>query len=462
MDSRIESDSLGEISIETTSLWGAGTERARLIFGEKQPPMPTEIIEAVVRIKRAAARVNSELGLLSAESAKTIVAACDEILAGQLPGQFPLTWLQSGSGTNTNMNINEVIANRASEIAGGKRGDKSPVHPNDHVNSGQSSNDVMPTALHLACLSGLTDMLLPALDDMGVTLQKKSEEFALIIKTGRTHLMDAAPISLGQTFGGWATRIARARADLEQAAEGLRQLPLGGTAVGTGLNAPPGFAAKVAELLSGETGRKLSEASDHFEAQGASDRLVRFSGALRATAVAVSGIADNLRLLGSGPTAGLSELQLPTLMPGSSIMPGKVNPVACEVAVMAAARVIGNDSAVTLGGLAATFELNTMMPLLAVSLIESLNILSHACRVLNDHCLKDLKANEPRIALVVDRNPMLVTALVPEIGYDKAAEIAKIAMAQNRTILEVAREQTDLGDRLPALLDPASMISIEK
>lgn len=458
MNSRIESDSLGEIAIEGDRLWGAGTERARLIFGENQAPMPVEIIESVIRIKRAAASVNAKLGRLPTELAEAIIAACDEALGGRLAGQFPLSWLQSGSGTNSNMNVNEVIANRASEIAGGERGQKKPVHPNDHVNSGQSSNDLMPAALHLACLIGVAERLTPVLNDMRATLRRKSDEFARIVKTGRTHLMDAAPVGMGQVFGGWASRTSLAAQEIEHAAQGLLQLPLGGTAVGTGLNAPEGFAAGVAATLADETGLKLVEADDHFEAQAASDRLVRFSAALRSAAVTVSGIADNLRLLASGPTAGLAELKLPELMPGSSIMPGKVNPVACEVAVMASARVIGNDAAVTLGGLAATFELNTMMPLLAVSLLESISVLSRACQVLNDHCLVGLTVNELRIADTVGRNPMLVTALVPVIGYDRAAEIAKTAMAEGRTILEVAREKTDLGDRLPALLDPQAMI----
>jgi len=437
---------------------GAETQKAVQIFAVSGEKMPAAIIRSAARIKGHAALVNAELKLLSKRKAAAIARAAREVEAGRLADQFPLDLYQSGSGTNSHGNLNEVIANRAAELLAGRIGDRRLVHPNDHVNRGQSSNDVMPTALHLAAARAIARELIPALTRLTHELERKAKEFNRIVKTGRTHLMDAAPIRLGQEFSGWAARVRLASADLERTVEDLYALPLGGTAVGTGLNAHPKFAGKVIARLRKDYGLPLREAENHFEAQAASDRLVRVSGSLRDLAVTLAGIAENIRYLGSGPTAGLGELMLPELMAGSTIMPGKVNPVVPEAVLMACTKVIGNDAAVAVAGLNARFQLSTMMPLIAQSLLESITLLTNAARLFAEKCVRSIKANAQRCARLAAQNPMLATALTPRIGYDKAAEIAKRAVKEGRPVKEVAAEMTDLSPaQLDRLLDPGKM-----
>ncbi len=412
------------------TLWGGETEKAVVNFPVSGEPIPTPVARWLGRIKAAAARVNGDLELLDRDLADRIAAAGDRIAAGEFDDQFPIDVFQTGSGTSSNMNANEVIATLAGE----------GVHPNDHVNMGQSSNDVFPSAVHLAALSEIVNDLLPALETLAASLERKASEFDDVVKSGRTHLMDAVPVTLGQEFAGYAAQIRQGRARVEDALPRLGQIPLGGTATGTGLNTHPEFAARVREYLARDTGLPISAPVDHFEAQAARDGLVEASGALKVVAVSLTKIANDLRLMGSGPRAGLAEIFLPELQKGSSIMPGKVNPVIPEVVTQVAAQVIGNDTAITVGGMGGHFELNVYIPLMARNLLDSIELLSSASRLLAEKCVDGIEANRERTTQYAESTLSAATALNPFIGYDKATEIVKEATASGRPLREVARE----------------------
>ncbi|HEY3247315.1 MAG TPA: class II fumarate hydratase [bacterium] len=452
----MERDSLGELEVPDDAYYGVQTARALKNFPISGLRFPRPFIRALGLIKQAAAEVNLELGLLGKREAGAIVRAAGEVAAGALDGEFVLDIYQTGSGTSTNMNANEVIANRAAELLGHPRGGKH-VHPNDHVNLCQSSNDVIPTAIHLAALLELRDRLLPAMETLQRALADKAAEFTPIVKTGRTHLMDATPIRLGQEFEGYAGQVERAMRRLQPAADDLRDVPLGGTAVGTGTNAHPEFAARVCARLGALTGIDLRETSNHFQGQASLDALVFASGALRAYATGLMKIANDIRWMGSGPRAGLAELQLPAVQPGSSIMPGKVNPVIAESVMQVCVQVQGNDLAVALGNQWGNFELNTMMPVIAHNLLRSIELLAAVSANFAEQCIAGLRAT-PRGPELVERGLMLATALAPVVGYDKAAEVAKLAAASGRTVREVAREQLGLSDsQLNGILDAEAM-----
>lgn len=454
---RIERDSMGEMEVPEDALWGASTQRAVLNFPISGLRFPRRFIQALGLIKRAAAETNKELGLLDPKIADAIAQAAQEVADGRWDDHFPVDIFQTGSGTSTNMNANEVIANRAIEILGGERGSRL-VHPNDHVNLGQSSNDVIPTAIHLSALLAIKEELAPALEGLERALRAKAEEFWPIIKTGRTHLMDATPIRLGQEFLGYAGQVERGLRRLRHAEAELSELALGGTAVGTGVNTHPEFARRAIAKLSAWTGLNLRETDNHFQAQSAMDGAVEASGVLRTIAVSLLKIANDIRWMGSGPRAGLAELLLPEVQPGSSIMPGKVNPVIPESLIQVCAHVIGNDTAVMLGGQWGFFELNTMMPLIGYNLLQSITLLANATRNFTEKCVVGLKATE-RGPELVEKGLMLATALAPVIGYDAAAAIAKEAARTGRTIREVARERTNLSEEeLDRILDPARMV----
>jgi fumarate hydratase, class II len=434
--------------VETrTELWGGETRKALENFTVSGEPIPTSVARWLGRIKAAAARVNAELGLLDADKAERIAAAADRVAAGELDDQFPLDVFQTGSGTSSNTNANEVIATLAGE----------DVHPNDDVNMGQSSNDVFPSAVHLAALDQLTHDLLPALEQLGNSLGLKSQEFDDIVKSGRTHLMDAVPMTLGQEFSGYAAQVRQGADRVRASLERLGQIPLGGTAVGTGLNTHPEFAERVRRLLHEETGLRISPPADPFEAQAARDSLVEASGALKTVAVSLTKIANDLRLLGSGPRAGLSEIFLPELQKGSSIMPGKVNPVIPEVVTQVAAQVIGNDQAITVGGMQGHFELNVFVPLLARNLIGSISLLAAASRLLAEKCVDGIEANRERAERYAELTLSAATALNPYIGYDRATEIVKEAAASGRPLREVAREAGVDEETLDKALDYRAM-----
>jgi fumarate hydratase class II len=418
---------------ETTSerrLWGGETDKAIANFPVSGEPIPAAVARWLGRIKAAAARANADLGLLDEELAGRVAAAADRFAAGEFDDQVPVDVFQTGSGTSSNMNANEVIA----ALAG------PDVHPNDHVNMGQSSNDVFPSAVHLAALGELTHDLLPALERLAASLERKAFEFDDVVKSGRTHLMDAVPVTLGQEFAGYAAQVRQGIARLDDALARLGQIPLGGTATGTGLNTHPEFAARVRDLLSRDTGLPISAPVDHFEAQAARDGLVEASGALKVVAVSLTKIANDLRLMGSGPRAGLSELFLPELQKGSSIMPGKVNPVIPEVVTQVAAQVIGNDAAITVGGLQGHFELNVFVPLMARNLLQSIGLLASASRLLAEKCVDGIEANRESCERYAELTLSAATALNPHIGYDKASEIVKAAAESGRSLREVARE----------------------
>ena len=415
---------------ETHALWGAETEKAIANFPVSGEPIPTPVARWLGRIKAAAARANADLELLDRELADRIAAAGDRIAAGEFDDQFPIDVFQTGSGTSSNMNANEVMATLAGE----------GVHPNDHVNMGQSSNDVFPSAVHLAALGELANDLVPALETLAAALERKAVEFDDVVKSGRTHLMDAVPVTLGQEFGGYGAQVRQGIARVEDAMPRLGQIPLGGTATGTGLNTHPEFAARVRDYLSAESRLTISAPSDHFEAQAARDGLVEASGALKVVAVSLTKIANDLRLMGSGPRAGLSEIFLPELQKGSSIMPGKVNPVIPEVVTQVAAQVIGNDTAITVGGMGGHFELNVYIPLMARNLLESIELLSSASRLLAEKCVDGIEANRERNEQYAESTLAAATALNPFIGYDKGAEIVKEATASGRPLRDVARE----------------------
>jgi fumarate hydratase class II len=443
-DYRIEKDSLGEMKVPTSALWGAQTQRAVENFPISNLRFPRAFIAALARIKKAAAETNRELDLLSGDVAKDVIAAADEVIAGKHDDHFVLDIFQTGSGTSSNMNANEVIANRAIQIRGGTIGTKG-VHPNDHVNLGQSSNDVIPAAMQLAACVRINDELLPALGVLEHALDRKAREFDDIVKSGRTHLMDATPVRLGQEFSGYASQIALGRRRLEDAVNDLAELPLGGTAVGTGVNTHEDFARLTIARLSQATGVPFREAANHFERQSTRDTIVYAHGALNTIAVSLTKIANDLRLMGSGPRAGIAEITLPTIQPGSSIMPGKVNPVIPEAVTMVAAQVMGNHTTVTVAGMGSYFELNVMMPVMAHALLQSIELLAAAARVFAEKCIDGITANEERCTELLEGNPSLATALAPRIGYDLAATIAKEAFKRRLPAREVAYELAGLS-----------------
>jgi fumarate hydratase class II len=433
---RTARDTMGEMTIPAGALWGASTQRAVENFPVSGQPIPHEVIAAHAMLKWAAATANEETGVVAPDVAAAIRAAADEVIDGRHPDQFPVDVFQTGSGTSTNMNLNEVIANLA-KLRLGEDLTSARVHPNDHVNASQSSNDTFPTSVHLAVAITAADVLLPALRRLAAALRRKSDEFADVVKSGRTHLMDATPVTLGQEFGGYARQIELGIERVERALTSVHELALGGTAVGTGLNCPPGFVDRVIALLRERTGLPLVEALDHFEAQGARDALVDVSGALRTVAVSLIKISNDVRWMASGPRTGLYELQLPEIQPGSSIMPGKVNPVIPESVRQVAAQVIGNDAATAIGGLSGELELNVMIPLMARNVLESERLLAAVSDVFVTRCLDGTVATDegPRL---VERSLMQVTALVPEIGYERAAALAKTAHKQGLTLREAA------------------------
>jgi len=450
-DFRIEQDTMGEVRVPATALWRAQTQRAVDNFPISGTRLEPRHIAALGQVKAAAAQANAELGVLDAEVAAAIRSAALEVAQGRHDGEFPIDVFQTGSGTSSNMNANEVIATLAGRALG------QPVHPNDHVNASQSSNDVFPTSIHVAATAAVTEDLVPALEHLAESLERKAEQFAEVVKSGRTHLMDATPVTLGQEFGGYAAQIRSGVARVQSSLPRVSQVPLGGTAVGTGINTPPGFPQRVIELLADATGLPLTEAPDHFEAQGARDGLVELSGQLRTVAVSLTKICNDLRWMGSGPTAGLGEISLPDLQPGSSIMPGKVNPVLPEATLMVCAQVIGNDSAVAVAGASGNFELNVMMPVMARCLLESVRLLSNASRLLADRCVDGITANVERCRAYAESSPSIVTPLNRLIGYEAATKIAKQAVAKGKTIREVVLElgYVDRGELTEEQLDQA-------
>jgi fumarate hydratase class II len=454
---RIERDSMGPVEVPVDAYYGGQTMRAVQNFPISSLRFPRAFIKALGQIKLAAAQVNVELGLLDPRLGTAIVQAAQEVVDGRHDSQFVVDIFQTGSGTSTNMNANEVIANRAIEILGGERGSKKPVHPNDHVNKGQSSNDVIPTTIHLAALVTMQYELVPALEKLEAALRQKAHEFMGVVKTGRTHLQDATPIRLGQEFEGYADQIKRGRARVRHAQEEMSEVALGGTAVGTGVNTHPEFARRVCAKLSAMCGVDVHETDGHFQAQSTLDNCVEASGALNTLAVSLMKIANDIRWLGSGPRAGIGEIALPEVQPGSSIMPGKVNPVIPESVCMVCAQVMGNDVTITIGGQSGNFEINVMMPVVAYNLLQSIALLAAAADNFVEQCIVGLKATE-RGPQMVERGLAICTALAPHIGYDAAAEIAKEAARSGRTIREVARERTSLSEEeLTRILDPLAM-----
>jgi fumarate hydratase, class II len=454
---RVERDSMGEVEVPRNALFGAQTRRALDNFPISGIRFPRRFIEALGAIKLEAANVNHDLGGLDENLRDAIVSAAEEVVEGRLDNQFVLDIFQTGSGTSTNMNANEVISNRAVQILGGQIGSKDPVHPNDHVNRGQSSNDVIPTAIHLAALISIERDLLPALHKLRDALGDKAVEFDDVVKTGRTHLQDATPIRLGQEFFGYAGQIDRDIHRVEKACEDLAEVALGGTAVGTGVNTHPEFASRVCEKLSARFGVEVRETENHFQAQSAMDAAVFASGALKTVAVSLLKIANDVRFLGAGPRANLAEIALPEVQPGSSIMPGKVNPVIAESAAMVSAQVVGNDATVALAGASGNFELNVMLPVIAHNLLQSVELLASTAHNFTDQLVVGLQATDRGPALV-EQGLMLATALAPEIGYDEAANVSKEAYKTGKTIREVARERTELSEgQLDDLLDARKM-----
>jgi fumarate hydratase class II len=449
---RIERDSMGELQVAEDALWGAQTQRAVDNFHISGIPMPSQFIAALGLVKWAAAGANAELGLLTSDRAIAIQKSALAVADGEHDAQFPIDVFQTGSGTSSNMNANEVIAHLASTRLG------TAVHPNDDVNMCQSSNDVVPTCIHVSAAIAINDSLLPALAHLQKVLEQKAEETQSVVKTGRTHLMDAMPVRMGQELAGWTAQIDANGARLRESMQRLTAIAQGGTAVGTGINAHPKFGAKVARLLGERTGIPFRQAESLFAALGSQDVAVEVSGHLKTLAVSLTKIVNDLRWMNSGPLAGIGEIELPALQPGSSIMPGKVNPVIPEAVAMVCAQVIGNDTAITVAGQSGNFELNVMLPLVAHNLLQSIGLLANASASLADQCIGDFRVNEANIRRALDRNPILVTALNPVIGYEKGAAVAKKAYAEGRAVKEVAREMTDLSDEeLDRLLDPAAL-----
>jgi fumarate hydratase class II len=448
---RIEHDTMGEVQVPVEALWRAQTQRAVQNFPISGTTLESAHIRALALIKAAAAKANAELGVLPKETAEAVYAAAHEVADGKYDDHFPVDVFQTGSGTSSNMNMNEVLASLAS------RSSDVDVHPNDHVNASQSSNDTFPTSIHVAATEATVNELLPAMEHLAVTLEGKSAELADVVKAGRTHLMDATPVTLGQEFGGYAAQVRHGMERVQATLPRVSELPLGGTAVGTGINTPEGFSGRVIEILSEETGLSLTEARDHFEAQGARDGLVELSGQLRTVAVSLTKICNDLRWMGSGPRTGLAEVALPDLQPGSSIMPGKVNPVIPEAVLMVCAQVIGNDATVGFAGSAGNFELNVMMPVMARNLLESIRLLANASRVLADRCVDGLRADVDRCREYAESSPSIVTPLNRYIGYENAAKVAKTALAERKTIRDVVIEQgyVERGDLTEQQLDDA-------
>ena len=448
---RIEHDSMGEVRVPADAKWRAQTQRAVENFPISGQRIERAHIEALARIKAAAAKVNASLGVIPDDMAKAIIAAADEVAAGQWDDHFPIDVFQTGSGTSSNMNTNEVLASLATEKLG------AAVHPNDHVNASQSSNDVFPSSIHIAATSAVVNDLIPALEHLEASLSRKATEWATVVKSGRTHLMDATPVTLGQEFGGYAAQVRYGVERLQSALPRLAELPLGGTAVGTGINTPPGFSAQVIAEVAAATGLPLTEARDHFEAQGARDALVETSGQLRTIAVSLYKVSNDLRWMGSGPRAGIGEIALPDLQPGSSIMPGKVNPVIPEALCMVCAQVIGNDAAIAFGGAAGNFELNVMLPVLARNLLESIRLLANISRLLADRCVDGIVADEERCRELAESSPSIVTPLNKYIGYENAAKVAKQSLKERKTIRQVVLEggYVEKGDLTEAQLDAA-------
>ncbi len=458
---RIERDSMGPIEVPVDKYFGAQTARSLIYFAIGDDRMPLEVVKAMGVLKKSAAVTNCELGKLDADKKNLIVTAADEVISGKLADHFPLYVWQTGSGTQTNMNTNEVIANRAIELAGGELGSKDPIHPNDHVNMSQSSNDTFPTAMHVASARIIKERLMPAVQALRDALAKKETEFADIVKIGRTHLQDAVPLTVGQEISGWISQLDADLERIESALPGLYELAIGGTAVGTGLNAPAGFAERCAELIAKEAGLPFVTAPNKFAALAAHDAMVMASSTLKVLACSLMKIANDVRWAGSGPRSGLGELILPANEPGSSIMPGKVNPTQCEAMTMVATQVIGNDMAISVAGSQGNFELNVFKPVMVHNLIHSATILSDSCNSFREHLVKGLRVNEERVAELVGRSLMLVTALAPTIGYDKATEIAKKADKEGSTLKEatlslgyLSEEEFDAAVRPDAMARP--------
>lgn len=448
---RTEHDSMGEVLVPADALWGAQTARAVENFPISGQPVPPGVVRALARIKAAAARVNADLGVLDPDRAAAIAAAADEVASGRHDGQFPVDVFQTGSGTSTNMNVNEVVARRAHLATG------LDVHPNDHVNAGQSSNDTFPSALRVAATVAAVHDLVPALRHLAASLGRKEDEFADVVKAGRTHLMDAVPVTLGQEFGGYRHQVELGAARVATAARATAELPLGGTAAGTGLNAAPGFAAAVIAEVADATGVELREAANHFEAQSTQDAVVELSGALKVVAVSLTKICNDLRWMSSGPRTGLGEIHLPDLQPGSSIMPGKVNPVVPEATLMACAQVIGNDVTITTAGAAGNFELNVMLPVIARNVLESIGLLTSTARLLADRCVDGITANVEHARRLAESSPSIVTPLNRYLGYEAAAAVVKRAVKEHKTIREVVVEDghIEAGRLTEAQLDEA-------
>lgn len=438
MGTRIESDSMGTIEVEDEHYWGAQTQRSLGNFAIGNETMPLPLIYALATIKKAAALVNTELGLLPKETADQIIHAADEVLDGEHDEEFPLSVWQTGSGTQTNMNVNEVIAGRANEIATGKRGGKSPVHPNDHVNMSQSSNDTFPTAMHIATVVRVEEHLLPAIAKLRGTLDLKAHAFADIVKIGRTHLQDATPLTVGQEMSGWVSQLDHSSASIRNSLSAVHELALGGTAVGTGLNAHPEYATRVAAQLAALTGRPFITAPNKFQALASHDALVNLHGSLKSLACSLTKIANDVRWLASGPRCGIGELRIPENEPGSSIMPGKVNPTQCEAMTMVCAQVLGNDVAIGVGGASGNFELNVFKPLIVHAVLQSIDLLGDTCESFEEHCARGIEPNREEIDRKLHGSLMLVTALAPHIGYDNAAKVAKKAHHDGTTLREAA------------------------
>ena len=455
---RIESDSMGQMKVPEEAYWGPETQRGVENFPISNLRFPRRFLRALGMLKKASAAANMELGLMPKELGEAISLAAQEVMEGKFDDQFVLDIFQTGSGTSTNMNANEVIGHRANEILGGKIGDKKPVHPNDHVNLGQSSNDIIPSSIHMAALEAIQRDLLPALSSLQNILEEKAREFDRVVKIGRTHLQDATPIRLGQEFSGYASMVQHGIRRLENASRHLAELAIGGTAVGTGINTHPQFAGLVVEKINQMTGIPFREAENHFEAQGAKDAVVEASSALKTLAVSLMKIANDIRWLGSGPRCGIGEILLPEVQPGSSIMPGKVNPVIPEALCQVAAQVIGNDATIAIGGMSGNFELNVMMPVMAYNLLQSISLLTNGSLLFAQKCVRGLKANEGRCREMIEKSLAMVTALTPHIGYDAAARIAREAYESGKTVREVALEKQVLPEeKLEKILDPWRM-----
>ena len=455
---RKEKDSMGVVKVPDNAYYGAQTQRAVENFPISGMTISKSMIRALGIIKRSAAMVNRELGILDEKRKKAIVQAADEVIKGKFDDQFLIDIFQTGSGTSSNMNCNEIIANRASELMGGQIGTREPVHPNNHVNMGQSSNDVIPTAIHIAANMEIHNSLIPSLQNLANELDQKAQEFSGIVKIGRTHLQDATPITLGQEFSGYCQMVKNGMQRLQNVQKHLSELAQGGTAVGTGINTKTEFGQLMAQEISRFSGITFTEAVNHFEAQATQDAAVETSGALKTVAVSLSKIANDIRWMGSGPRAGIGELILPSVQPGSSIMPGKVNPVICESMIQVCAQVIGNDTAITIGGQGGVFELNLMLPLIAHNLSQSIEILTTGAQIFTNKLVKDLKANEEICASYIEGSLAMCTSLAPIIGYDRAAEIAHKAYKSGKTVREVCLEENLLDKKeLDILLDPENM-----